>query len=74
MKRRSILMALVASLAVLLTALLTGCGTAANDSLKGYLTLSVNPAIRIEYNADGLVTGLEGRNDDGAAIVKSYTD
>lgn len=79
-KRKTILAALVASLTVLMTLLLTGCGAAnsANDYTfltdKGYLTLSVNPAIRIEYNTDGLVTGLEGRNDDGTAIADAYTD
>ena len=75
MKTRSILLALVASLAVLLAALLTGCGSVTdNSSDRGYLTLSVNPSIRIEYNADGLVTGLEGRNEDGTAIANAYTD
>lgn len=79
MKRRTALIALVSSLAVLLTVLLTGCGSAAPSdnsvpTQKGYLTLSVNPQIRIEYNADGLVTGVEGRNDDGRVIAESYTD
>ncbi|MBE6918570.1 MAG: hypothetical protein E7469_02670 [Ruminococcaceae bacterium] len=74
MKRRTTLIALVSSLAVLLTVLLTGCGSSGSDTAAGYLTLSVNPAIRIAYNADGLVTGLEGRNDDGTAIAGAYTD
>ena len=79
MKRRTTLIALVSSLAVLLTVLLTGCGTAAPNTdaaigEKGYLTLSVNPEIRIEYNAEGLVTALEGRNNDGKAIVENFTD
>ena len=79
-KRKTILAALVASLTMLMALLLTGCGAANNTddytflTDKGYLTLSVNPAIRIEYNTDGLVTGLEGRNDDGTAIAASYTD
>ena len=74
MKRRTTLIALVSSLAVLLTVLLTGCGSNGSGAAAGYLTLSVNPAIRIAYNADGLVTGLEGRNDDGTAIAGAYTD
>lgn len=77
MKRRTTLIALVSSLAVLFTVLLTGCGSAPQGvslAEKGYLTLIVNPEIRIEYNADGLVTGLEGRNADGKTIADAYTD
>lgn len=40
----------------------------------GYLTLSVNPEIRIAYDNDGLVTGLTGKNEDGKQIVANYTD
>lgn len=76
MKRRISLIALVSSLAVLAAVLLTGCASPANNIAeeKGYLLLSVNPEIRIEYNTEGLVTGLEGRNDDGRAIVENYSD
>lgn len=75
MKRRISLLALVSSLAVLIAVLLTGCAPANNaESEKGYLKLSVNPEIRIEYNADGLVTGLEGLNRDGSDIVSGYGD
>ena len=62
----------------LLTVLLTGCGAPAQEgtALKetGILTLSVNPEIQIEYNRDGKVTALTGRNDDGKGIVEVYPD
>ena len=38
----------------------------------GVLRLSVNPEIAVHYDADGLVTGVEARNDDGAAILAGY--
>ena len=66
--------AAVSSLAIALTVLLTGCGAPAQEgtALKetGILTLSVNPEIQIEYNRDGKVTALTGRNDDGKGIVE----
>ena len=70
--------ALVSSLlaAVLL---LTGCGAPIHEegtavSETGILTLSVNPEIQIEYNKEGKVTALAGKNDDGEAIVAAYPD
>ena len=78
MKLRRKLFATVSSLAVAATVLLTGCGalTQEGTALKetGTLTLSVNPEIQIEYNKDGKVTDLTGRNDDGKGIVEVYTD
>ena len=60
------------------TVLLTGCGAPAQEgtALKetGILTLSVNPEIQIEYNGEGKVTALTGRNDDGKGIVEAYPD
>ena len=61
----------------------TGCvqPPAAADALDGaadalpaggVLRLSVNPEIAVHYDADGLVTGVEARNDDGAAILAGY--
>ena len=72
MKLRRKLFAAVSSLAVAAAVLLTGCGAPAQEgtALKetGILTLSVNPEIQIEYNRDGKVTALTGRNDDGKAL------
>ena len=39
----------------------------------GVLYLSVNPEIAISYDKDGYVTKVEGRNDDGVSLLKSYT-
>ncbi len=44
------------------------------DSGSGTLILSVNPEISVSYNKEGLVTKVEGLNDDGTAIVKGYDD
>ena len=69
MKLRRKLFAAVSSLAVAAAVLLAGCGAPAQEgtALKetGTLTLSVNPEIQIEYDRDGKVTALTGRNDDG---------
>ncbi len=78
MKLRRKLFAAVSSLAVVLAVLLAGCGAPAQEgtALKetGVLTLSVNPEIQLEYNRDGKVTALTGRNDDGKGIVEAYPD
>ena len=76
MKTRRKLFAAVSSLAVALTVLLTGCAEPEGAALRdtGTLTLSVNPEIQIEYNRDGKVTALTGRNDDGKGIVEAYPD
>ena len=79
MKLRRKLLAAVSSLAVASAVLLAGCGeqpAQEGTALKetGVLTLSVNPEIQIEYNKDGKVTALTGRNDDGKSIVEAYPD
>ena len=78
MKLRRKLFAAVSSLAVASAVLLAGCGAPAQEgtALKetGILTLSVNPEIQIEYNGEGKVTALTGRNDDGKGIVEAYPD
>ncbi len=76
--RRKVLAA-VSSLAVASTLLLAGCGSDPSSSgtaLKenGTLILSVNPEIQIEYNRDGQVTALTGRNEDGKQVVSTYQD
>ena len=68
----AIMMALVMSLACL-----TGCGqsAAANNGTElasgGVLVLSVNPEIAVEYDENGLVTGVSARNDDAMDIISS---
>ena len=78
MKMRRNLLAAVSSLAVMSAVLLTGCGAPADEGTAirdtGFLTLSVNPEIRIEYDEEGRVIGLTGQNDDGKNIVASYPD
>ena len=79
MKTRRKLAAAVSSLAMAAIVLLTGCGgTAENQNSEsegiGAITLSVNPEIRIEYDKEGLVTGITGANDDGKAVVEAYPD
>ena len=57
---------------------LTGCGqqtvTDADNAAAtgGVLCLKVNPEIAISYNADGIVTQVAARNDDGMQILKDY--
>ena len=57
---------------------ITGCQTKEKElssiSETGTLILSVNPEIQIEYNKDGKVTEMHGRNEDGKQIVTEYQD
>ncbi len=62
--------------------LLTGChmgnrdlqnsGTALAET--GFLMLRVNPEIEIEYDKQGNVTQVTGKNEDGKKVVNGYTD
>ncbi len=79
MKKTTLLAALLA-LAMTL-ALISGCAApvetvSAQRSLSesGTIILSVNPEISVSYNKQGLVTKLEGLNDDGTDIVSGYDD
>ena len=78
MKWRRKMFAAVSSLAVLAIVLLAGCGAPAGQETgltqTGTLVLSVNPEIEIEYNKEGKVTALTGRNDDGKRVVDAYPD
>ena len=52
-------------------------GTSTENSQQadgGVLTLKVNPEIDISYDDEGLVTKVEGKNDDGNTIVAEYAD
>ena len=77
-----------ATMGAALAAVLAGCGTtptAASQSAggtgealvaqaAGTLLLSVNPEIEIEYDDAGLVTEIEGVNDEGRGVVSGYSD
>ena len=75
MKKRSLL-AVMLALVMILTCF-AGCtsrtvsGNALTDG--GVLCLRVNPEIAVHYDADGKVTHVEARNDDGSAITADYT-
>ena len=54
----------------------TAAASAAADVSQaegGVLFLSVNPEVAISYDADGLVTAVEARNDDGSKLLEGYT-
>ena len=55
-----------------ITAAESSQGTALADT--GIITLSVNPEISIEYDEEGKVTALTGKNVDGEGIVSAYQD
>ena len=99
MKFRRTFLVTVSSLAILSTALLTGCGsqqTASDSSAQtsaeeitaeapaeagstalaetGILVLSVNPEIQIDYDKEGIVTAITGRNEDGKKIAEASQD
>ena len=99
MKFRRTFLVTVSSLAILSTALLTGCGsqqTASDSSTQtsaeeitaeapaeagstalaetGILVLSVNPEIQIDYDKEGIVTAITGRNEDGKKIAEASQD
>ena len=40
----------------------------------GSILLSVNPEIEIEYDGRGMVTALEGMNEDGKTVIAGYAD
>ena len=65
--------------------LLTGCSSGstpatgnpvsvqtASEEGGGAILLKVNPEIEIFYDADGLVTKIEGENDDGRSVIADY--
>ena len=56
---------------------LAACGSSANNEQisanGGVLRLSVNPEIAVSYDADGNVTEVKARNDDGSKIIANYS-
>ena len=76
MKKRTILFATITTL--VLTIFATGCtqSTTGNVSMPeaGQIVLSVNPEIAVHYNKEGLVTKIEGINNDGNIIVSGVNN
>jgi len=73
----------------LFTLVLVGCGGTMEEessleeisttqeeavSDSGVLVLRINPEIAIEYDDQGIVTNVTGRNDDGNEVVENYQD
>ena len=86
MKKKSML-ALVLAM-TMSTGVLFGCGQNSTEATVtetveetsaepqpagGTLVLSVNPEIEINYDENGNVTEISGRNDDGNAILANYS-
>ena len=76
MKKKTILFAMI--MTIVLTMFATGCGQSAKDNLPiseyGQIILSVNPEIAVHYNKEGLVTKIEGVNNDGKTVVSNVND
>lgn len=71
--------------AILLLAILAGCGNETPDTTEGtnpvatpiaagMLVLNANGTVNISYDADGLVLDIEGADDNGSILVGEYTD
>ena len=65
----------------LMVALMSGCSNESTSAVKqnenqpsGTLVLKVNPELELTYNQEGLVTSIDGLNDDGKQISSLYTD
>ena len=43
------------------------------DQTVGTILLSVNPEIEVDYDLQGLVQDVEGKNEDGKKVVQNYT-
>lgn len=85
MKKKNMKLSALVLTSVLSLSLLTACtqnaGTAAAPSLTpespansvGTVLLSVNPEIEMDYDDDGNVVALTGRNADGQAVLQGYS-
>ena len=85
MTRKHMITALAAVLTVgLMGGILAGCGSrqpapasgtaqAETQEKSGVICLKVNPEIAVSYDEAGMVTGIEGRNDDGKNLAADYS-
>ena len=56
------------------TAAPSGLGTETQQEKQGgVISIKVNPEIAVHYDDQGMVTGIEARNDDGEKIIADYT-
>lgn len=86
MKKRNRRRTMWAGIMILCAGLMAGCagkqeetaglaGSAAEVAESGgTLVLKVNPEIAVEYDENGRVTDVYGRNEDGKKIVENYQD
>lgn len=57
--------------------ILTGCqnvSETADNGVVGIIALSVNPKLEIGYDDNNLVKEIQGKNDNGKAILNNYND
>ena len=43
------------------------------EALTGVISIKINPEIAVFYDEKGIVTSVEGRNDDGKKVITDYT-
>ncbi len=82
MKKMLIVLAAILALTLALSACTPSAHAPSGDALAaqpendvvGKLLLSLNPEIEIEYNKNGIVVEIEGKNDDGKELLLTYKD
>ncbi len=82
MKKVLTVLAAILALTLTLSACTPGAHAPGDDALAaqpgngavGTLLLSLNPEIEIEYDKNGLVVEVEGKNDDGKEVLLTYRD
>ena len=84
MKKKHCITVLAAVLTVgLMGGILAGCGSrrqvqepqkqqSQTNEKSGVICLKVNPEIAVSYDENGMVTKVEGRNDDGKKVIAQY--
>ena len=74
MKKKNLISLLTAVMIMVLSiGALAGCGEDASAAEAGTLVIKVNPEIAVDYDNEGKVVGVRGLNDDGKALVGSYS-